>query len=155
MNHPIRRVNIWLSKFLNRLMKIHFIHVNAFGSKHLIAYPRGNTLFQFVCHGRRPWLKDAVPSYPLLYTVYDIPYMIYDRKMMIGYYWLSKFSLKEFFLSAAKRIFNLVASGENIFEPTSKTQKTWLRIVQKYTTENTSHAMYVFRETTICKYPLW
>ena len=64
--------------------------------------------------------------------------MIYDRKMMIGYYWLSKFSLKEFFfLSAAKRIFNLVASGENIFEPTSKTQKTWLRIVQKYTTENT------------------
>ena len=65
--------------------------------------------------------------------------MIYDRKMMIGYYWLSKFSLKEFFfLSAAKRIFNLVASGENIFEPTSKTQKTWLRIVQKYTTENTN-----------------
>ena len=31
----------------------------------------------------------------------------------------------------------MVASGENIFEPTSKTQKTWLRIVQKYTTENT------------------
>ena len=35
MNHPIRRVNIWLSKFLNRLMKIHFkLHLVIFKWKY-------------------------------------------------------------------------------------------------------------------------
>ena len=56
-----------------------------------------------------------IPSYPLLNTVYHIPYMVYDRKMMIGYYWLSKFSLKEFFFSQPQKEFSIWSLRVKIF----------------------------------------
>ena len=78
--------------------------------------------------------KLSFVKYGISYTVYDIRQKNDDWLLLT----IKVFAKRVFFLSAAKRIFNLVASGENIFEPTSKTQKTWLRIVQKYNTENTN-----------------
>ena len=70
-------------------------------------------------HPRSSWwwsrTKCKVPSYPLLNTVSHIPYMIYDRKMMIGYYWLSKFSLKEFFFSEPQKEFSIWSLRVKIF----------------------------------------
>ena len=81
-------------------MKIHFIHVNAFEGENIMAEVRDKARTDL--NRPRPWdlilgagtrmmIKDGlqgskVPRYPLLNTVYHIPYMIYDRKMMIGYY---------------------------------------------------------------------
>ena len=104
MNHPIRRVNIWLSKFLNRLMKIHFIHVNAFGSKHLIAYPRGKTLFQFVRRGRPCWQSRTLTqgwSSKLPIVIYGIWHTVYDIRQKNDDWLL--LTIKVF----AKRVFSL------------------------------------------------
>ena len=81
-------------------MKIHFINVNAFGGENIMTETRDKARTDL----NRPRPRDLilgagtlmmindevqgckVPIYPLLNTVYHKPYMIYDRKMMIGYY---------------------------------------------------------------------
>ena len=59
--------------------------------------------------------KLSFVKYGIRYTVYHIRYMIYDRKMMIGYYWLSKFSLKEFFFSQPQKEFSIWSLRVKIF----------------------------------------
>ena len=128
MNHPIRRVNIWLSKFLNRLMKIHFkLHLVIFKWKYRgfawldqpvrtksVTVQIFNLLDLVSCPRITLVSRTIDCSHNLLMVCY-IPYKIYGRKNDDCLLLTIKVFAKKVFFSQPQKEFSIWSLWVKIF----------------------------------------